>query len=111
MYKPESEKGDESEKVELNEAERQEKADQKQQERKQADILIDIAKAASLFHAPDSTCYADIIVGGCRQTWPVRNKSFKRWLSKEYFSRGEDPQGAFANIASGREQQNRAERP
>ena len=38
MYKPESEKGDESEKVELEKAERQEKADQKQQERKQADI-------------------------------------------------------------------------
>jgi hypothetical protein len=83
MYKPESE----SEKVELEKAERQEKADQKQQERKQADILIDIAKAASLFHAPDSTCYADIVVGQSRQTWPVRSKNFKRWLSRDYFSR------------------------
>jgi hypothetical protein len=85
MFRRESAKR-ESDKVELNEAERQEKADE-QQQRKQADILIDIAKTASLFHAPDSTCYVDIIVGGCRQTWPVRSKSFKRWLSKQYFSR------------------------
>jgi hypothetical protein len=83
MFKPELDKGGEPEKVELGVAERQ----QDQQQRKQADILIDIAKGAHLFHAPDSTCYADITVGGYRQTWPVRSKSFKRWLSKEYFSR------------------------
>jgi hypothetical protein len=56
------------------------------QQRKQADQLVDIAKAAHLFHAPDSTCYADITVAGCRHTLLVRSKGFKRWLSKEFFT-------------------------
>ena len=46
----------------------------------QADILIDLAGAAELFHAADGTAFADLDINDCRQTWPVRTKGFKRWL-------------------------------
>jgi hypothetical protein len=51
----------------------------------QADILVDLAKAAELFHAPDTTSYANIDVNGHRETWPVRSKGFRRWLTHSYF--------------------------
>ena len=52
--------------------------------RKQADVLIDIALRADLFHAPDGTCYADITVKNHRETWPVRSKGFRR-LTGQYY--------------------------
>ena len=42
----------------------------------QADILIDLAQSAELFHAPDSTAFADLDVNGHRETWPIRTKGF-----------------------------------
>ncbi len=51
----------------------------------QADILIEIASAADLFHSADVIAFADIQVGGHRETWPVRTKGFRRWLSRQYF--------------------------
>lgn len=53
----------------------------------QADILIDLAAAAVLFHTSDGTAYADFDVNGHRETWPVRNKGFKRWLARQFFER------------------------
>jgi hypothetical protein len=44
-----------------------------------AEILLDIATAAQLFHAADGTEFADIIVNGHRETWPIRSNGFKRW--------------------------------
>jgi hypothetical protein len=38
--------------------------------RKQADILVDLAQTAELFHAPDGTAFADIDINGHRETWP-----------------------------------------
>src|SRR4051794_36102843 len=40
----------------------------------QADILIELAGAAELFHAPDGTAFAALDVNGHRETWPVRTK-------------------------------------
>ena len=51
----------------------------------QADILIDIAQAAELFHTPDGTGFADLDIGGHRETWPIRSKGFRRWLARRYF--------------------------
>src|SRR3954471_21263746 len=51
----------------------------------QADILIGLAQAAELFHTPDGTGFADLDVKGHRETWPIRSKGFKRWLSRRYF--------------------------
>jgi len=51
----------------------------------QADILIDLAQTAELFHTPDSTGYADLDVNGHRETWPIRAKGFRRWLTRRFF--------------------------
>jgi hypothetical protein len=41
----------------------------------QANILVDLAQSAELFHAPDGTGFADLNVNDHRETWPVRSKS------------------------------------
>jgi hypothetical protein len=51
----------------------------------QANILIDIAQVAELFHTPDGTCFADIDIGGHRETWSIRSKGFRRWLARRFF--------------------------
>ena len=51
----------------------------------QADILVDLAAAAGLFHSADGTAFADIDVGGHRETWPIRTKGFRRWLARQFY--------------------------
>jgi hypothetical protein len=62
----------------------------------QADILIELAQTAELFHAPDSTGFADLDVNGHRETWPIRAKGFRRWLARCFF---EATQGAPSSEA------------
>lgn len=52
---------------------------------KQADILISLAGAAELFHSADGTPFADVTINDHRETWPVRMKGFRRWLTRQYF--------------------------
>jgi hypothetical protein len=51
----------------------------------QADILIDLAQSAELFHTPDGTGFADLDINGHRETWPIRAKGFRRWLARSFF--------------------------
>jgi hypothetical protein len=55
----------------------------------QAETLAKVADAAELFHAHDDTCYADITVESHgnthRETWPIRSKGFRRWLTRRFF--------------------------
>ncbi|MEO1959791.1 MAG: hypothetical protein ABGW82_02235 [Paracoccus sp. (in: a-proteobacteria)] len=51
----------------------------------QADILIDLAGAADLFHSADGTALADILINEHRETWPVRTKGFRRWLARQFY--------------------------
>ena len=44
----------------------------------QADILIELAQSAELFHAPDGTGFADLDVNGHRETWSIRTKGFRQ---------------------------------
>jgi hypothetical protein len=53
--------------------------------RKQSDILMDAAMAAELFHTVDGDGYADIEVDGHRDTWPIRSRGFRHWLSQRFF--------------------------
>ena len=62
----------------------------------QADILIDLAQTAELFHTPDCTGYADLDINGHRETWPIRAKGFRRWLARRFF---EATQGAPSSEA------------
>jgi hypothetical protein len=65
----------------------------KQQEKdkrpKQADVLIELASAATLFRtpAPDRDAFADIAVGGHRETHRVRGSAFRLWLRHRYFEK------------------------
>jgi hypothetical protein len=58
---------------------------------KQADLLIKLSEAAELFRTPDGTGFADIDINGHRETWPIRSKGFRRWLSRCFF---EETKGA-----------------
>jgi hypothetical protein len=51
----------------------------------QADILIDLAQSAELFHAADGTGFADLDINGHRETWAIRGKAFRRWLARRFF--------------------------
>jgi hypothetical protein len=51
----------------------------------QADILIDLAQSAELFHTADGTGFADFDINGHRETWPIRAKGFRRWLARRFF--------------------------
>ena len=51
----------------------------------QADILIELAGAADLFHTPDGDGYADLEIDGHRETWGLRTKAFRRWLVRRFF--------------------------
>ena len=62
----------------------------------QADILIELAHSAELFHAPDRTGFADLDINGHRETWPIRAKGFRRWLARRFF---EETQGAPSSEA------------
>jgi len=57
----------------------------------QADILIELANQAVLFHTPDGGAFADVSINSHRETWPVRAKGFKGWLCKTFY---EDTGGA-----------------
>jgi hypothetical protein len=57
----------------------------KSQSKNQAQILLGIAATADLFHTPDGTGYADLNVGGHRETWPVRSRTFRRWLAQQVY--------------------------
>ena len=51
----------------------------------QADILIELAQTAELFHAPDGTGFADLDINDHRESWPIRSKGFRRWLARCFF--------------------------
>jgi hypothetical protein len=42
----------------------------------QADILVDLAQSAELFHAADGTGFADLDINGHRETWPIAPRVF-----------------------------------
>ena len=52
---------------------------------RQADILIELAAAADLFHASDGTGFADVEISGHRETWPIGRKGFRQWLARAFY--------------------------
>ena len=64
------------------------------------DVLLNVATAARLFHTSDGTGFADLIVDGHRETWPLRGKRFGAWLRQQYYERTWDaPNPAALNAA------------
>ena len=35
-----------------------------------------------LFHTPTGVAFADFITDGHRETWPIRSKSFRKWVRR-----------------------------
>ena len=64
------------------------------------EVLLTIASSARLFHATDGTAFADLVIDGHRETWPLRSKRFRAWLRQQYYERTWDaPNPAALNIA------------
>jgi hypothetical protein len=80
----------------LDEAIAEENCDMTGRGPRQADILIELAQRAGLFHAADGTGFADLDINGHRETWPIRSKGFRRWLARRFF---ETTQGAPSSEA------------
>src|ERR1700738_2835718 len=38
-----------------------------------------------LFHTPTGVAFADLIMDGHRETWPIRSKSFRNWVRRYYY--------------------------
>jgi hypothetical protein len=65
-----------------------------------SDVLLNVATAARLFHASEGTGFADLIIDGHRETWPLRSKRFRAWLRQQYYERTWDaPSPAALNAA------------
>ena len=52
---------------------------------KTADMLIDMAASAELFHSADGTAFADLMIDGHRETWPVRSVRMRSWLRRKHY--------------------------
>jgi hypothetical protein len=50
-----------------------------------AHMLTALAAADSLFHTATGTAFADLMIDGHRETWPIRSKSFRAQLRRRYY--------------------------
>src|SRR5262245_58312604 len=48
-------------------------------------MLTQIAACSGLFHTATGTAYADLLVDGHRETWPIRSKRLRGWLRRRYY--------------------------
>jgi hypothetical protein len=45
-------------------------------------MLIALAASAELFHTANGIAFADLMIDGHRETWPVRSLRFRSWLRR-----------------------------
>lgn len=62
----------------------------------QAQVLSDLGSVAELWHTPAGDAYATVPVDGHHETWPVRAKGFRSWLTRRFFLDSGKPPGAQA---------------
>ena len=56
---------------------------------------LDIFCAAdSLFHTATGAAFADLVIDGHRETWPIRSKRFRAWLRRCYYKETGDAASA-----------------
>jgi hypothetical protein len=48
-------------------------------------MLTQISVCGELFHTATGTAFADLLVDGHRETWPIRSKRFRGWLRRRYY--------------------------
>jgi hypothetical protein len=44
-----------------------------------------LAATGSLFHTATGAAFADLMIDGHRETWPIRSKPFRAWLRRRYY--------------------------
>ena len=49
------------------------------------DGLLRTAATIELFHTATGTAFADLLIDGHRETWPVRSKRLRGWLRRRYY--------------------------
>jgi hypothetical protein len=45
----------------------------------------EFAACGELFHTATGTAFADLLIDGHRETWPIRSKRFRGWLRRRYY--------------------------
>jgi hypothetical protein len=58
---------------------------QKGKPKTQASLLVEAARGAEFFHTSDGDTYATIPVNGHRETWALKSRGFRDWLSKRFY--------------------------
>jgi hypothetical protein len=48
-------------------------------------MLTTIEASGELFHTAAGTAFADLVIDGHRETWPIRSKRFRFWLRRRYY--------------------------
>src|SRR5438128_1781701 len=48
-------------------------------------MLIEMALCEELFHTAADIAFADLLVDGHRETWPIRSKRLRGWLRRRYY--------------------------
>src|SRR4249920_409766 len=48
-------------------------------------MLIAIAQPDDLFHTAIGTAFADMMIDGHRESWPIRSKGFRAFLRRSYY--------------------------
>jgi hypothetical protein len=59
-------------------------------------MLAPLAATDALFHTPAGIAFADLMVDGHRETWPIRSKRFRAWLRRRYYQETGDALSAEA---------------
>ncbi|MBF7084187.1 bifunctional DNA primase/polymerase [Desulfallas sp. Bu1-1] len=68
----------------------------------QADLLIELAESAVLFHDDLQEPFALVEVDGHGEIWPLKSKFFKRWLKYQFYKQaGKSPTSDAVNQALG----------
>jgi hypothetical protein len=57
-------------------------------------MLTQIGACDDLFHTATGTGFADLLVNGHRETWPIRSKRFRAWLRRCYYRASGDAASA-----------------
>ena len=63
-------------------------------------MLANLRVEPEFFHTADGAAFADLMIGGHREMWPVRCSRFRSWLRRRHYeATGEVPSGAAIRSA------------
>ena len=63
-------------------------------------MLTTIGAGDELFHTATGTAFADLLIDGHRETWPIHSKRFRSWLRRRYYQATGDAPSAAALTAA-----------